>query len=112
MPDFQPHTFDTAACRQQVQELPQLLGSSPPDMEGRLAKRSQHDGETPMKLSCPSFPFLNAKLVARPAPHCMTVHDNPSGLYGFAACLFGHSKPSYASNSYTALNRALLPKSP
>jgi hypothetical protein len=29
MPDFQPHTLDLAACRQQVQELKALLDSSP-----------------------------------------------------------------------------------
>ena len=29
MPDFQPHVFDHAACRQQVQELKALLDSSP-----------------------------------------------------------------------------------
>jgi hypothetical protein len=28
MPDFQPHTLDLAACRQQVQELKALLDSS------------------------------------------------------------------------------------
>jgi hypothetical protein len=29
MPDFAPYTFDLAGCRQQVQELKDLLDSSP-----------------------------------------------------------------------------------